>query len=174
MNRTLALLCLLIFGGLLPMVLVIVLLTTPTPQAPPPRPRVAPIPRNLLPRVSLPTGSDPASIALRRSIRRGERIYQRLCYSCHGRQGKGDNNAYMASIGHKPADHSDLRKMQKLDDREFFLALRDGVTDERGWFTMPPWESVLSPADMWDVISYVRRLPLAAPPESRPQRPLRE
>lgn len=104
-------------------------------------------------------------MALQRAILNGERIYQRLCYNCHGRRGKGDRNAYMESVGHKPADHTDLANMQKLSDWEFFLALRDGVKDERGWLTMPPWESVLTPAEMWDVIIYVRRLPLTSPPD---------
>jgi mono/diheme cytochrome c family protein len=67
----------------------------------------------------------------------------------------------MESIGHKPADHTDLGAMQRLSDAEFFLALRDGVKDQRGWFTMPPWASVLTLTEMWDVIAYVRRLPLA-------------
>ncbi len=68
------------------------------------------------------------------SILNGERIYQRLCYNCHGRQSKGDNNAYMESIGYKPADHTDLANMQTLSDWESFLALRDGVKDGRGWY----------------------------------------
>jgi hypothetical protein len=72
----------------------------------------------------------------------------------------------MESRGHKPADHTDLATMQRLNDTEFFLALRDGVKDKRGWFTMPPWASVLTPTEMWDVITYVRRLPLAASPPS--------
>ena len=112
-------------------------------------------------------GNHPASVALRRSIRNGERIYHRLCYHCHGRRGKGDNNEYMASIGHKPADHSDLRAMQTLSDDEFFVALRDGVKDDQGWLTMPPWSSVLTTAEMWDVIAYVRRLPLAPIPSGQ-------
>lgn len=132
-------------------------LSTPPPQMAPTPPAAR------LPAVSLPSGTDPESVALRHAIGNGERIYQQLCYYCHGRQGKGDNNAYMESRGHKPADHTDLAKMQKLSDWEFFLALRDGVKDERGWFTMPPWASVLTSAEMWDVIIYVRRLP-AAPP----------
>jgi len=73
----------------------------------------------------------------------------------------------MESIGHKPADHTDLTAMQRLSDTEFFLALRDGVRDKRGWFTMPPWASVLTPTEMWDVITYVRRLPLAESPASQ-------
>ena len=81
--------------------------------------------------------------------------------NCHGRQGKGDNNEYMESIGHKPADHTDVAAMQRLSDTELFLALRDGVKDKRGWLTMPPWASVLTPTEMWDVITYVRRLPFA-------------
>ena len=121
------------------------------------------IPPTVRPRLTLPSGQDPESLALRRALRNGERIYQRLCYHCHGRQGKGDNNAYMESIGHKPADHTELRQMQTLSDDEFYRALRDGVKDERGWLTMPPWESVLTDRDMWDVIAYVRRLPLAQP-----------
>jgi mono/diheme cytochrome c family protein len=150
---------------------------TPAPLPPTPPSPMAPAPLPLLPKVMLPSGSDPESVALRRAIRNGERIYQRLCYHCHGRQGKGNNNDYMESVGHKPADHTDLAKMQKLSDWEFFLALRDGVKDKRGWLTMPPWESVLTPAEMWDVITYVRRLPLSqtpngeAPMSSQQQQP---
>jgi mono/diheme cytochrome c family protein len=113
--------------------------------------------------VPLPTGSDPASVAQRTAILRGERIYQRLCYHCHGRQGLGDNNPYMTSMGHAPADHSDVQQMQQLSDAEFLAAIRDGVKDERGWLTMPPWSSVLTEREMQDVIAYVRRLPLALP-----------
>ena len=168
MNRSIALVTLLVFGLLFPATLVVVwVVAPPPPPPPPPPPRVAPIPQHLLPKVTLPTGSNPATVALRRSILNGERIYQRLCYNCHGRRGKGDANPYMESVGHKPADHSDVAKMQKLSDWEFFLALRDGVKDKRGWLTMPPWESVLTPAEMWDVIAYVRRLPAATPPSDR-------
>jgi mono/diheme cytochrome c family protein len=69
----------------------------------------------------------------------------------------------MASIGHKPADHTDLENMRKLTDWEFFVALRDGVKDDRGWLTMPPWQSVLTAREMWDVIRYVRRLAEGVP-----------
>jgi len=174
MNRSLARISFLVFGLLLPATLVVLWIVTPAPEPPPPHPRVVPIPQHLLPQVPLPTGSDPASVALRGSILNGERVYQRLCYNCHGRQGKGDSNEYMESIGHKPADHTDLARMQQLNDWEFFLALRDGVKDKRGWLTMPPWESVLTPTDMWDVIAYVRRLPLATLPSSQPRAPVQE
>lgn len=149
-----------LFGSALCLLLLIFLSQPAAPPAPPAPPRVVQVPRTQLPPVALPHGTDPESLHLRRAIVNGERIYQQLCYHCHGRQGKGDNNDYMASIGHKPADHTDLEKMQKLSDWEFFTALRDGVKDERGWLTMPPWESVLSAQEMWDVITYVRRLPL--------------
>jgi len=145
----------------------VVWFVTPTPQPPPLQ--VTPILQPRGPQGPLPTGSDPESVALRGAILHGERIYQRLCSNCHGRQGKGDNNEYMQSIGHKPADHTDLGAMQRLSDGEFFLALQDGVKDQRGWFTMPPWASVLTPTEMWDVITYVRRLPLAeSPPNPAP------
>ncbi len=162
MNRYVVYVSLLIFGVVLPLALIAAWLTTPVPEPSPPAPRVA-IPKPRLPKVPLPTGTDPQSVALRQAILSGERIYQRLCYHCHGRQGRGDNNDYMASIGHKPADHSDLAAMQKLSDAEFFAALRDGGKDERGWLTMPPWASVLTSQEMWDVIAYVRHLPLAPP-----------
>ena len=153
--------------GLLGVTVTIVLITLgivwlwPTPPSPsPPVPSVPSLPPLPLPAVSVPTGDDAESAALRQSIRNGERIYQSLCYHCHGRQGKGDRNAYMASIGHKPADHTDRKAMQQFSDEELFRILRDGVTDKRGWLTMPPWASVLTPAEMWDVIHYMRRLPL--------------
>ena len=157
--RLILLLC-----GLLCACALIVWLAAPTPQATTPSSSVLLTPQLRLPQIPLPTGTDPESVALRGAILNGERIYQRLCYHCHGRQGKGDNNEYMESIGHKPADHTDLATMQRLSDTEFFLALRDGVKDKRGWLTMPPWASVLTPTEMWDVITYVRRLPLASSP----------
>ena len=160
-----------IFGVLLPLLLIVVWLVTPAPQPPPSRPQTVYVPQHLLPPVVLPTGSDPASVALRNSILNGERIYQQLCHHCHGRQGKGDNNPYMESTGHKPADHTDLIAMQQLSDWEFFVALRDGVKDERGWLTMPPWQSLLTSAEMWDVIRYVRQLPLADASQTRPPPP---
>ena len=158
--------------GLLCVCALVVWLVTPTPQATTPASAVPPTPQPRLPQIPLPAGTDPESVALRGAVLNGERIYQRLCYHCHGRQGKGDNNEYMESIGHKPADHTDLAAMQRLSDTEFFLALRDGVKDKRGWFTMPPWASVLTATEMWDVITYVRRLPLAAsPPNPTPHIP---
>jgi mono/diheme cytochrome c family protein len=165
--RIILLLC-----GLLCVCALVVWLVTPTPQSTTPASAVPPIPQPRLPQIPLPAGTDPESVALRGAILNGERIYQRLCYHCHGRQGKGDNNAYMESIGHKPADHTDLATMQRLSDTEFFLALRDGVKDQRGWLTMPPWASVLTPTEMWDVITYVRHLPLAtSPPNPTPHIP---
>ena len=157
--RLILLLC-----GLLCACALVVWLVAPTLQSTMPSSSVLPIPQPHLPQIPLPTGTDPESVALRGAILYRARIYQRLCYHCHGRQGKGDNNEYMESIGHKPADHTDLATMQRLSDTEFFLALRDGVKDKRGWFTMPPWASVLTPTEMWDVITYVRRLPVAALP----------
>ena len=145
----------------------VVWLITPAPQPTTLPSQGTHLPQPPVPQVPLPTGSDPESVALRGAILNGARIYQRLCSNCHGRQGKGDNNDYMESIGHKPADHTDLTAMQRLNDTEFFLALRDGVRDKRGWFTMPPWASVLTPTEMWDVIAYVRRLPLAESPTNQ-------
>jgi mono/diheme cytochrome c family protein len=142
----------------------IVWLMTPAPQAP--TPQVISLPPLRIPQIPLPTGTDPESVALRGALLNGARIYQRLCSNCHGRQGKGDNNEYMESIGHKPADHTDVAAMQRLSDTELFLVLRDGVKDKRGWLTMPPWASVLTPTEMWDVITYVRHLPFAEIPAS--------
>ncbi len=165
--RIILLLC-----GLLCVCALAVWLVTPAPQSTTPASAVPLTPQPRLPQIPLPTGTDQESVVLRGAILNGERIYQRLCYHCHGRQGKGDNNVYMESIGHKPADHTDLATMQRLSDTEFFLALRDGVKDKRGWLTMPPWASVLTPTEMWDVITYVRRLPLAAsPPNPAPSIP---
>jgi mono/diheme cytochrome c family protein len=174
MYRLLTPLSLAFFGPLVLVALVVVWHDAPPPIPPTSPSQTATAPPPLLPKVALPSGSDSESVALRRAIRNGERIYQRLCYHCHGRQGQGNNNAYMESVGHKPADHTDLAKMQKLNDWEFFLALRDGVKDERGWLTMPPWESVLTPAEMWDVITYVRRLPLADVPGNEAPLPSRK
>ena len=157
--RIILLLC-----GVLSTLMLVPWLVWPPPAPPATPPLAVSLAPPRWPQVLLPAGVDPESVALRGAILNGERIYQRLCFHCHGRQGQGNNNDYMASIGHKPADHTDLEAMQRLSDEEFFLALRDGVKDKRGWLTMPPWASVLTPTDMHDVIAYVRRLPLADMP----------
>src|SRR5262245_62185800 len=81
--RIMLLLC-----GLLCVFALVVWLIAPTPQSILPASAVPPTPQPRLPQIPLPTGTDPESVALRGALLNGERIYQRLCYHCHGQIGR--------------------------------------------------------------------------------------
>lgn len=80
---------------------------------------------------------------------RGRDLFGVACTSCHGSNGFGTNLAPEA-LG-----RADLQ--EGTTDRQLFDLIAYGST------TMPGWEEVLSPAEIGDLVAYVRLLP--PPPE---------
>lgn len=90
---------------------------------------------------------------------RGKIIYDKYCYYCHGREGRGDGAIGIAVTPH-PADFvGDKRKMSKSDE-ELFKSISEGIRREVGSdeMAMPRWKDILSEDEIRDALAYVRQL----------------
>jgi putative copper export protein/mono/diheme cytochrome c family protein len=95
-----------------------------------------------------PTGFSAAAIA------HGQVLFIKNCVACHGPEGEGNGPA-AASLRIKPADLTQPHTREHTDG-EMFWFLTHGIDDPRGGLAMPGFAAVLSPADRWALIDYVR------------------
>jgi len=97
-------------------------------------------------------------------VKKGKRIYEQYCVPCHGEMGKGDGTRGMIeNFDPMPRNHTEGAKyMNKRPDDELFDVIKDGGKSRNFSHIMPPWKTILSDEDVWDVLSYVRSL--AIPP----------
>ena len=83
------------------------------------------------------------------------------CSSCHGLDGRGDT-PIGRNLYPKAPDMNDA-ETQKLSDGELFYIISNGVR-----FTgMPAWGSEDSPESIWQLVSFIRRLPQLTPEEKK-------
>ncbi len=93
------------------------------------------------------------------SRKRGKKMFQAYCASCHGAQGKGDGPAG-AALKPKPADLTVMAGQHP--DGDFAWKIANG----RG--SMPAWSGQLSERNIWDLVNFIQNLakskknPLAA------------
>ena len=87
---------------------------------------------------------------------RGEKLYNRYCRGCHGEEGKGDGLTFQPHVNNL------TRKgyIENLPDSYLFLAITKGGAGIGKSNAMPSWESTLSKEQMFDIIAYIRSLPL--------------
>lgn len=86
-------------------------------------------------------------------VSRGKAIYEEHCAACHGTDGRADT-----PIGRllkpRPRDFADPIIMARVDDSQMFAAIKLG----RAGTAMPSWGEILSPADIFAVMRYIRSL----------------
>ena len=82
----------------------------------------------------------------------GKAIYERLCITCHGAQGKGDGSA-SKMLTPPPADLTSP-KITSKPDGDLLQAIQNG----RPPTTMPAFKGQLSEQQMHDILAYVRSL----------------
>ncbi len=90
---------------------------------------------------------------------KGKIVYEKYCFYCHGREGRGDGAIGIAVSPH-PADFvGDKKKMAKSDE-ELIKSISEGIRREVGSeeMAMPRWKDILSEEDMWNALAYVREL----------------
>ena len=98
----------------------------------------------------------PAEDNLRGDVEHGEKLYKRYCRGCHGEEGKGDGLTF------QPHANNLTRKgyIENLPDSYLVLAITKGGAGIGKSNAMPSWEGTLSNQQMFDIIAYIRTLPL--------------
>lgn len=84
------------------------------------------------------------------SAKKGKRIFKTRCMICHGDQGLG-NGAGGKALNPKPQNLTSIT-VQSQTDGELFWKVSKGRN------AMIKWEPILSEAERWDVVNYVRTL----------------
>ncbi len=84
------------------------------------------------------------------SIAAGAAIFQTNCAACHGESGAGDGPA-AAALDPKPANLGADHVQANSDGALFYI-----ITHGRTGTAMPPWESILTEQQRWEVVNFVR------------------
>jgi mono/diheme cytochrome c family protein len=83
-------------------------------------------------------------------LSQGEAIYQSMCASCHGIDGKGDGEA-AGALATQPPDFTDQEYMVSNSAAEFFEVIQKGIDP-----AMPGYDSTLSVEEIWQTTDYIR------------------
>ena len=88
-------------------------------------------------------------------LNKGAILYAADCASCHGLDGQGDGQAGSA-LDPKPVNLA--LGQANLSDGYLFWRISDGGAMKPFGSLMPPWKSLLSETQIWQIISYLRTL----------------
>ena len=81
-------------------------------------------------------------------VKSGQRIFENLCWTCHGLNGDGKGPA-AAALPVRPADFSQYHVQRQTDGALFWK-----ITNGRG--NMASYRQVLSPTQRWQLVFYLR------------------
>ena len=82
------------------------------------------------------------------AAQKGSMLYQRLCWTCHGKTGLGDGPAGK-NLNPKPKNFN-LESVQKQSDGELFWKISNG----KGM--MLPYKHSLSEEQLWQLVNFIR------------------
>jgi mono/diheme cytochrome c family protein len=106
-------------------------------------------------------GAAPTAPAAKPDAAAGATLYATNCSACHGPRGDGDGPAAVALVP-KPAKHHDGAYMNALTNEHLFRVVKEGGPSVGKSPLMAPWGNMLSDAQIWNVVAFVRTL--AEPP----------
>src|SRR5574341_1153501 len=118
-------------------------------------PRYALIARIMLGGMLLVWGS--SALAESGNDANGKKLYLTYCFTCHGKEGKGDGYAARYQPV-KPRDLTNDPYMSTRTDQQLFDAVSGGSTAFHGPLVMPAWWQSLTEQQRWDLVAYVRTL----------------
>lgn len=80
--------------------------------------------------------------------------WENHCTKCHGADGKGQTKA-----GRKlnVKDYTDAKVQAEMKDAEMVKATAEGVKDKNGKERMKAYKDELSPAEINDLVAYIRK-----------------
>jgi mono/diheme cytochrome c family protein len=87
------------------------------------------------------------------SLRKGQQAYQKACRHCHGTGGVGDGP--LAPKNPSPANLIDDKWDYGSSDGEIFSIISNGIG---GNSEMKGNRSEMTPADMWNIVNYLRSI----------------
>lgn len=81
-------------------------------------------------------------------VEKGKKVYNKMCWTCHGKSGKGDGPAG-ASLNPKPKDHTS-DEVQQQSDGALYWKITTGNSP------MASYEKILTKEERWQLVSYIR------------------
>ncbi len=88
---------------------------------------------------------------------RGEAIYRTYCHHCHGEA--ADGRGHMGrGLPVKPADLTSAEVAPRINERDVFKTVRDGMQTRGGSLFMIAWRDVLGDDQIRDVSAYTVKL----------------
>lgn len=100
----------------------------------------------------------------------GEALYNRYCWTCHGRTGKGDGPIAVA-YGPTPRDLTNHDYLSKLTGYDLYNVISQGGGAVDLSTAMPAWGHVFSEQEIWDLVAYTRQLAEKPSKSQKPESP---
>lgn len=100
------------------------------------------------------TGAAAARAEVEDSLARGERVFKSLCWTCHGRYGRGDGPA-AGDLRITPPDFTDARLLAQRSDQEVLGRITGA---DQSAHTPMSVGAVLQPEALADALAYIRTL----------------
>lgn len=92
------------------------------------------------------------------TIAAGRALFVKFCQPCHGATGHGDG-PNSAALNPKPRNFTQPSQFKSKNDEEVFQVISKGGAARKLSAAMPPWGPVFKPAQIWQLIAFVRTFP---------------
>jgi len=115
-----------------------------------------------------------SAIEVTADLGEGKRVYQTICFACHGEAGDGKGPAALG-MQPKPMDFTDANYMRRLTDQYLFAVVKygkeavmtKGSRDYLGAVAMPAFGETLSPEEVTALVGYVKAFRSGTPQDGK-------
>lgn len=87
------------------------------------------------------------------NITAGRKQFQNYCTSCHGETGRNEGVLFATHLS-PPVPRLDSPQVQRYTDGQLKWVIANGISPSG----MPAWKDVLSEAETWKIVLYIRTL----------------